>query len=88
MEELIAEIFGKGDGCSNGRGGSMHVMKPEKGVIGAAPIVAGTIALAVGAALASRIRKEKRITVRFFGDGATGEGVLFESLNFVFVKGP
>jgi TPP-dependent pyruvate/acetoin dehydrogenase alpha subunit len=86
MKELAAEIFGKVGGCSRGRGGSMHVVEPEKGIMGAAPILAGTISLAVGAALASRIRKENKVTVAFFGDGATGEGVLFESLNFAGLK--
>lgn len=86
MQELIAEIYGKETGCSKGRGGSMHVIDPEKGIFGAAPIVAGTISLAVGTALASKIRKEKRITVSFFGDGAAGEGVLYESLNFAALK--
>jgi acetoin:2,6-dichlorophenolindophenol oxidoreductase subunit alpha len=81
MRELVAEIYGKETGCSRGRGGSMHLIDPDKGILGAAPIVAGTISLAVGAALASSIRKDKRVTVSFFGDGATGEGVLYESLN-------
>ena len=82
MQELIAEIYGKETGCSRGRGGSMHLTAMDIGVLGSAPIVAGTISLAVGAALASRIRKEKKVTVSFFGDGSTGEGVLYESLNF------
>jgi TPP-dependent pyruvate/acetoin dehydrogenase alpha subunit len=86
MGELIAEIYGKETGCSRGRGGSMHIIEPEKGMIGAAPIVAGTISLALGAALASRMRKDKRVSVSFFGDGATGEGVLYESLNFAALK--
>ena len=86
IRKLVAEVFGNTRGCSKGRGGSMHVIEPEKGVMGAAPIVAGTIPLALGAALASRIRKETKVTVAFFGDGATGEGVLFESLNFAAVK--
>ena len=86
MGELIAEIYGKETGCSRGRGGSMHIIEPEKGMMGAAPIVAGTISLALGAALASRIRREKRVSVSFFGDGATGEGVLYESLNFAALK--
>ena len=64
----------------------MHIIDPEKGMIGAAPIVAGTISLALGAALASRIRKEKRVSVSFFGDGAAGEGLLYESLNFAALK--
>ena len=82
MNELVAEIYCKETGCSRGRGGSMHVIATEKGFMGAAPIVAGTISLATGAALASKIRGDRRVTVSFFGDGATGEGVLYESLNF------
>lgn len=82
MPEIIAEIYGKELGCCRGRGGSMHLIDTKKGILGTAPIVAGTISLALGGALASWIRNEKRVTVSFFGDGATGEGVLYESLNF------
>jgi len=64
----------------------MHIIAPEIGMVGSAPIVAGTIPLALGAALASRIRKDKRVTVSFFGDGAAGEGVLYESVNFAALK--
>ena len=64
----------------------MHLIDPDVGVMGSAPIVAGTISLAVGAALASSIRKDGRVSVSFFGDGATGEGVLFESINFAALK--
>jgi len=85
-EELLAEIYGKKSGCSRGRGGSMHVYDPENGMLGAAPIVAGTIPLAIGSALASKIRKDHHVTISFFGDGATGEGVLYESLNFAALK--
>ncbi|MDH5769322.1 MAG: thiamine pyrophosphate-dependent dehydrogenase E1 component subunit alpha, partial [Nitrospirota bacterium] len=77
---------GKQTGCSRGRGGSMHICDPEKGILGTVPIVAGTIPLAVGSALASKIRKERRVSVSFFGDGATGEGVLYESLNFAALR--
>jgi len=86
LKQLIAEIYCKETGCSRGRGGSMHVVAPEVGFLGAAPIVAGTISLAVGAALASKIRGDKRVAVTFFGDGATGEGVFYESLNFAALK--
>ncbi|MDI7270031.1 MAG: thiamine pyrophosphate-dependent dehydrogenase E1 component subunit alpha, partial [Myxococcota bacterium] len=82
MRALMAEIFGRKTGCSGGRGGSMHVIAPETGMRGSVPIVGGTIALAVGAALAARIRRERSVAVSFFGDGATGEGVFYESLNF------
>jgi TPP-dependent pyruvate/acetoin dehydrogenase alpha subunit len=86
MNELIAEVYCKETGCSKGRGGSMHLTLPNKGMMGAVPIVAGTISLALGAALAIKIRKNKRVVVSFFGDGATGEGVLYESLNFAALK--
>jgi acetoin:2,6-dichlorophenolindophenol oxidoreductase subunit alpha len=86
LKELVAEIYCRESGCSCGRGGSMHLIDPEKGVLGVAPIVAGTVSLALGAALASSIRRDDRVTVSFFGDGATGEGVLYESLNFAALK--
>ena len=86
LRELVAEIYGRETGCSRGRGGSMHLICPEQGMLGAVPIVAGTISLAVGSALAIRSRKQKRVSVSFFGDGATGEGVLYESLNFAALK--
>jgi len=86
LKELVAEIYCRETGCSKGRGGSMHVLDPDRGMIGSAPIVAGTISLGLGASLASSIRKEKRVTVSFFGDGATGEGVLYESLNFASLR--
>ncbi len=86
LQELVAEVYCKETGCSRGRGGSMHVVAPAVNMVGSAPIVAGTISLALGASLASRIREDGRVTVSFFGDGATGEGVLFEALNFAAVK--
>ena len=86
MNELTAEIYCKETGCSRGRGGSMHLIDPDVGMMGSAPIVAGTISLALGAALAASIRKNDRVAVCFFGDGATGEGVLYESLNFAALR--
>lgn len=86
LNSLIAEIYGRETGCSRGRGGSMHLIAPEVGFLGSAPIVAGTISLAVGAALASSIRGDDSVSVSFFGDGACGEGVLFESMNFASLR--
>ena len=86
MKKMIAEIYGRSSGCSRGRGGSMHLIDPENGILGVAPIVAGTISLALGASLTSKIRRDGRVTVSFFGDGATGEGVLYESMNFASLK--
>jgi acetoin:2,6-dichlorophenolindophenol oxidoreductase subunit alpha len=86
LRAMMAEIYCKETGCSRGRGGSMHLIDPDVGMMGSAPIVAGTISLAVGAALASSIRKDGHVSVSFFGDGATGEGVLYESINFSALK--
>lgn len=82
LKAMMAEVWGKRTGCSRGRGGSMHLIAPEVGFLGAAPIVSGTIPLAVGSALASKLRGEERVSVAFFGDGATDEGVLGEVMNF------
>lgn len=86
MKALAAEVYCREAGCSKGHGGSMHLIDTCSGFLGSAPIVAGTISLAVGAALASSIRKDNRVTVSFFGDGATSEGVLYECLNFAALK--
>jgi len=86
MKAMMAEIYCRDSGCSRGRGGSMHLIAPDVGMLGSAPIVAGTISLAVGAALASSIRRDRRVAVSFFGDGAVGEGVFYESLNFAALK--
>lgn len=86
MKKMVAEIFCRSDGCSQGLGGSMHLIDPEIGMMGSAPIVAGTISLAMGAALAASIKEDGQVAVSFFGDGATGEGVLYECLNFASLK--
>jgi len=86
LPEMMAEIFGRATGCCRGRGGSMHLAAPSQGFLGAAPIVAGTVPLAVGAALACSLRRNSGVVVSFFGDGATGEGVLYESLNFAALR--
>jgi TPP-dependent pyruvate/acetoin dehydrogenase alpha subunit len=81
LEGLFAEILGRSSGCSGGRGGSMHLLDLEVGVLGTVPIVAGTVPLAAGAALAYRMRGESRVAVAFFGDGALEEGSVHETLN-------
>jgi pyruvate dehydrogenase E1 component alpha subunit len=86
LKKLVAEVYCRLDGCAKGRGGSMHLRQESVGMMGSAPIVAGTISLALGAALAVKIRKEKKVVVSFFGDGASGEGVLYEALNFAALK--
>lgn len=78
---LLAEVLGKADGCSRGMGGSMHLHDRENGFMGSVPIVAGTVPLAVGAALAARMDGKGDIAVAYFGDGAVEEGAVHESLN-------
>jgi len=78
---MMAEIYGKATGCSKGRGGSMHLVAPDCGMFGTVPLVAATIPLAVGAGLASKLRGDRRVSVSFFGDGATEEGHFHESMN-------
>ena len=85
LDGMVAEIFGKVTGCSNGRGGSMHLFAPDYGILGTVPLVAATIPLSVGTALASRLRKDGRVSVCFFGDGATEEGHFHESVNLAAV---
>lgn len=85
IDALFAEIFGKATGCSKGMGGSMHLYSGDIGFHGSVPIVAGTIPVAVGAALSAKLSGSKAIGIAFFGDGACEEGVLHESLNFASV---
>ncbi len=81
VERVMAELYGKVEGCSKGYGGSMHLYDVEMGNLGANAVVAGGIPGIVGAALAFQFRGEKRVAVAFFGDGATNTGTFHESLN-------
>lgn len=84
---MMAELYGRSAGCSSGKGGSMHLVDPERGILATSAIVGGGIALAVGASLSLKLRRERTaIVVSFFGDGATDEGVFYESLNFAALK--
>jgi pyruvate dehydrogenase E1 component alpha subunit len=86
LKAMIAELYGKAPGCSSGKGGSMHLIDPSCGFMGAAPIVGSTIAIATGAAMAAAMRGEDRVTVPFFGEGSTEEGAFYESINFAALK--
>ena len=81
IDSLMAEVLGKATGCSKGMGGSMHLIAEQVGFRGSVPIVAATIPLAVGAALAAKMDGKGDVAVAFFGDGAAEEGVIHESLN-------
>ncbi len=80
-KNVMAEMFGKVEGCSRGRGGSMHLFDAKTRFYGGSAIVAGSLPLAVGMALADKMMKRKRVTVCVFGDGAVAEGEFHESLN-------
>ena len=82
MPEFFAELMGKKTGQSKGKAGSMHMASPKHGIMGASAVVGSTISHAVGAALASKIKKENNIFITNFGDGALEQGVFHESLNF------
>lgn len=86
LKALMAELYGKATGCSKGRGGSMHLASPHIGLPGSSAIVAGTIPLAVGSALAFSMQKKDAVSVAFFGDGALGEGTFYEALNFAALR--
>jgi len=86
LKALLAELYGRETGCAGGRGGSMHLVDPEAGFLGATSILSSSIPIAVGAALAATLCGEPRVAVTFFGDGATEEGIFYESLNFAALK--
>ncbi len=79
--ELMAELYGKAEGCSHGYGGSMHLYDVERGNLGANAVVGGGLPAITGAALSFKLRGEPRVAVAFFGDGATNIGTFHESLN-------
>ena len=79
--EILAEMFGRVEGCSRGRGGSMHLFDASRRFFGGNAIVGGGLPLAVGMALADKLQGTKRATVCFFGDGAVAEGEFHESIN-------
>lgn len=90
LPKLMAELYGRATGCSHGFGGSMHVIDLEHGLPGSSAIVGGSIALGVGAALASKLGERNGqapfVAVSYFGDAATNAGVFYESLNFAALQ--
>jgi acetoin:2,6-dichlorophenolindophenol oxidoreductase subunit alpha len=79
--EVMAELYGKLEGCSHGYGGSMHLYDIERGNMGANAVVGGGLPAITGAALAFQFRNEPRVALAFFGDGATNIGTFHEALN-------
>jgi TPP-dependent pyruvate/acetoin dehydrogenase alpha subunit len=85
LKRMMAEFLGKEAGYCKGKGGSMHIADLSHGNLGANGVVGGGIPIAVGAGLATRMERLKRIVVCFFGDGATNQGVFHESLNLASI---
>jgi len=86
-DTIMAEMYGKANGCARGRGGSMHLFDVGKRFYGGYAIVGGGLPVAVGLALADKMQGKRRVTACFFGDGATDEGEFHESLNLAALWG-
>ncbi len=81
LKSMMCEMFGKEDGCCNGKGGAMHTGDMEVGALTANAIVGGNLPIAAGVALAFKMQRKDNVIVCFFGDGATNEGSFHETMN-------
>jgi pyruvate dehydrogenase E1 component alpha subunit len=86
LNAMIAEIYGKSTGCAKGKGGSMHLIDLDVNFMGTSAIVGNSIPVGVGLALSAQLKKTNQISCIFLGDGATEEGVFYESVNFAAVR--
>lgn len=86
LRRMIAELHCKETGCSRGRGGSMHLIDISAGHYGSSAIVGGALPIATGMALAALMQGEDFVTCVFFGDGATDQGVFYESVNYAMLR--
>jgi TPP-dependent pyruvate/acetoin dehydrogenase alpha subunit len=87
VEGMVAELFARGEGICHGKGGSMHIADPAKGMLGANAIVGASLPLAVGAALSSKRLGQGRVAVAFFGEGAVNQGAFHEAVNLAAIWG-
>jgi pyruvate dehydrogenase E1 component alpha subunit len=85
LNEMMAELFGKVTGTSRGKGGTMHIADINKGMLGANGIVGSNIPVATGVALTSKVKGTGQVSVVFFGDGASSQGALHESMNLASI---
>lgn len=85
LKAMFAELYGKATGCARGRGGSMHLVDPDAGLVAAVPIVGSAIPIGVGVAWGRKLQGSDDIVVVYLGDGATEEGVFFESIDFALL---
>mgnify|MGYP000101677810 CR=1 FL=1 len=81
VDRMFAELLGKAPGYCRGKGGSMHIADPDSGNLGANAIVGGSTGIATGAALSAKMRGTDQVAVCFFGEGALGQGILYEVMN-------
>jgi TPP-dependent pyruvate/acetoin dehydrogenase alpha subunit len=86
LNKMMAELYGKATGCTKGKGGSMHLVDMNAGVMGGSAVVATTIPQAAGYAFATKLQGRPQMVVSFFGDGAVEEGAFHESMNFAVLK--
>lgn len=86
LRAMMAEIYGRETGCCGGRGGSMHLFDGPAGLLVSLPIVGSNIGIAVGAALAQRMRGQDSVSLAFLGDGSVEEGIFHESANFAMAR--
>ena len=86
VDRMFAELLGKAPGYCRGKGGSMHIADPEGGNLGANAIVGGSAGIATGAALSARMRGTDQVSVCFFGDGALGQGLIYEVMNMAALR--
>jgi TPP-dependent pyruvate/acetoin dehydrogenase alpha subunit len=85
VDGMMAELFAKRTGLCHGKGGSMHVAEPGRGILGANAIVGASVPLAVGAALSSKLLGQGRVSVAFFGEGAVNQGAFHEAINLAAI---
>ena len=86
LKKMIAEIYGKSNGCSHGKGGSMHLIDLDVNFMGSSAVVGNSIPVGVGLGLSISLKKTNQISIIFLGDGAIEEGVFYESVNFAALK--
>lgn len=85
LDAMTAELFARAEGICHGKGGSMHIADPAKGVLGANAIVGASLPLATGAALSSKLLGQGRVAVAFFGEGAVNQGAFHEAANLAAI---
>jgi TPP-dependent pyruvate/acetoin dehydrogenase alpha subunit len=85
VDGMMAELFARGAGICHGKGGSMHIADPSRGVLGANAIVGASLPLAVGAGMSSKLLHQGRVAVAFFGEGAVNQGAFHEAVNLAAI---